>query len=336
MTTLTWNQMRNSTSNPLFVPDLSSRMSIGEAALAYANAGWYLLPIDPNTKHAGSVVGVGWPDKSSRDPKQIESWFRPGTNYGIAVHLGKSGAIAFDVDDPSQLPHRLREWITLENVPFQSTRTGDPLRGHYIFATPEGSNYGNSKGLLKGAWGEVRGKNGIIVVSPTSHSKHAEGGQYVWKRTDVVPLLPYALQRLLPEARYQSAQSIDIAEADAFFANYSESKCEHILENRLAEGRTWFLRGSRHDACRDLLLVCMKDARAGLYSAKTAVESITKLFFSIKPQDQWSSPREFVDMVLWVIAQVLKLPDDEIELHRESQLAINSPQIQDWINRHDD
>jgi hypothetical protein len=80
----------------------------------------------------------------------------------------------------------------------------------------------------------------------------------------------------------------------------------------------------------------MKDARAGLYSAKTAVESITKLFFSIKPQDQWSSPREFVDMVLWVIAQVLKLPDDVIELHRESQLAINSPQIQDWISRHDD
>ena len=336
MTTLTWNQMRNSTSNPLFVPDLSSRMSIREAALAYANAGWYLLPIDPNTKHAGSVVGVGWPDKSSRDPKQIESWFRPGTNYGIAVHLGKSGAIAFDVDDPSQLPHRLREWIMLESVPFQSTRTGDPLRGHYIFATPEGTNYGNSKGLLKGAWGEVRGKNGIIVVAPTSHSKHAEGGQYVWKRTGVVPLLPYALQRLLPEARYQSAQSIDIAEADTFFANYSESKCEQILENRLAEGKSWFLRGSRHDACRDLLLVCMKDARAGLYSAKTAVESIANLFVSIKPQDQWSSPREFVDMVLWVIAQVLKLPDDEIELHRESQLAINSPQIQDWINRHDD
>ena len=336
MTTLTWNQMRNSTSNPLFVPDLSSRMSIREAALAYANAGWYLLPIDPNTKHAGSVVGVGWPDKSSRDPKQIESWFRPGTNYGIAVHLGKSGAIAFDVDDPSQLPHRLREWIMLESVPFQSTRTGDPLRGHYIFATPEGTNYGNSKGLLKGAWGEVRGKNGIIVVAPTSHSKHAEGGQYVWKRTGVVPLLPYALQRLLPEARYQSAQSIDIAEADTFFANYSESKCEQILENRLAEGKSWFLRGSRHDACRDLLLVCMKDARAGLYSANTAVESIANLFVSIKPQDQWSSPREFIDMTLWAIAQVLPLPEGEIELHRESQLAINSPQIQDWINRHND
>lgn len=318
------------------VPHQEEELSTLKAAILWAENGFYVLPIDPKTKHAGSVVGVGWPDKSSREPKQIESWFRPGANYGIAVHLGKSGAIAFDVDDPSQLPNKLREWIMLENVPFQSTRTNDPLRGHYIFATPEGSSYGNSKGLLKGAWGEVRGKNGIIVVAPTSHSKHAEGGQYVWKRTGVVPLLPYALQRLLPESRYQSTQSIDMAEAETFFANYSNSICENVLETRLLDGKSWFLRGSRHDACRDLLLVCMIDTRAGLYGAKTAVESILNLFVSIKPQDQWSSPREFIDMTLWAIAQVLQISDEEIALHRESQLTINSPQIQDWINRHND
>ena len=318
------------------VPHQAEELSTLKAAILWAENGFYVLPIDPKTKHAGSVVGVGWPDKSSREPKQIESWFRPGTNYGIAVHLGKSGAIAFDVDDPSQMPNKLREWIMLENVPFQSTRTNDPLRGHYIFATPEGSSYGNSKGLLKGAWGEVRGKNGIIVVAPTSHSKHAEGGQYVWKRTGVVPLLPYALQRLLPESRYQSTQSINMAEAETFFANYSNSICENVLETRLLDGKSWFLRGSRHDACRDLLLVCMIDTRAGLYGAKTAVESILNLFVSIKPQDQWSSPREFIDMTLWAIAQVLQISDEEIALHRESQLTINSPQIQDWINRHND
>ena len=318
------------------VPHQEEELSTLKAAILWAENGFYVLPIDPKTKHAGSVVGVGWPDKSSREPKQIESWFRPGANYGIAVHLGKSGAIAFDVDDPSQMPNKLREWIMLENVPFQSTRTNDPLRGHYIFATPEGSSYGNSKGLLKGAWGEVRGKNGIIVVAPTSHSKHTEGGQYVWKRTGVVPLLPYALQRLLPESRYQSTQSIDMAEAETFFANYSNSICENVLETRLLDGKSWFLRGSRHDACRDLLLVCMIDTRAGLYGAKTAVESILNLFVSKKPQDQWSSPREFIDMTLWAIAQVLQMSDEEIALHRESQLTINSPQIQDWINRNND
>lgn len=336
MTTLKLNELLAHKKAEITVPQNTEGMSVLDAALAWAKNGFYVLPIDPKTKHAGSVVGVGWPDKSSRDSKQIETWFHPGTNHGLAIHVGKSGAIAFDVDDPTQLPNRLREWITLESVPFQSTRSGDPLRGHYIFATPEGSNYGNSKGLLKGPWGEVRGKNGIIVVAPTPHSKQAEGGQYVWKRTGVVPLLPYALQRLLPEARYQSSHSIDMAEAESFFTNYSKGDCEQALDNRLADGKSWFLRGSRHDACRDLLLVCMKDARAGLYGAKAAVESIANLFVSIKPQDEWSSPREFIDMTLWAIAQALQIPDEEMSLHRESQLTINSPQVKDWINRHND
>ncbi len=335
MTTLTYKDLFPKNKN-LAVPNIDANSTMLESALAWAENGFYVLPIDPKTKHAGSVVGVGWPDKSSRDPKQIESWFRPGTNYGIAVHLGKSGAIAFDVDNPSQLPHRLREWIMLENVPFQSTRTNDPLRGHYIFATPEGSNYGNSKGLLKGPWGEVRGKNGIIVIAPTPHSKDAEGGQYVWKRTGVVPLLPYALQRLLPEARHQSVQSIDMTEADTFFSSHTKTDCAQLLETRLVDGRSLFLRGSRHDAGRDLLLMCLKDARAGLYDAKTSVESIANLFVSMKPQDEWSSPREFIDMTLWAIAQVLQISDEEITLYRESQLTINSPQVQDWIKRHND
>ena len=336
MTTLNFSDLLKHHYSQISVPPNTENMTVLEAALAWVANGFYILPIDPKTKHAGSIVGVGWPDKSSRDPKQIESWFRPGTNYGIAVHLGKSGAIAFDVDDPSQLPHRLREWIMLENVPFQSTRTNDSLRGHYVFATPEGSNYGNSKGLLKGAWGEVRGKNGIIVIAPTPHSKDTEGGQYVWKRTGVVPLLPYALQRLLPETRYQSVQSIEMAEADTFFASYVKADCAQLLETRLVDGRSWFLRGSRHDAGRDLLLMCMKDARAGLYDAKTSVESIANLFVSIKPQDEWSSPSEFIDMALWAIAQVLQISDEEMALHRESQLTINSPQVQDWINKHND
>ena len=336
MSTLNFSDLLKHHYSQISIPSNTENMTALEAALAWAADGFFILPIDPKTKHAGSVVGVGWPDKSSRDPKQIESWFRPGTTYGLAIHLGKSGAIAFDVDDPSQLPHRLREWIMLENVPFQSTRTNDPLRGHYIFATPEGSNYGNSKGLLKGAWGEVRGKNGIIVASPTPHSKHAEGGQYVWKRAGIVPPLPFALQKLLPESRYQSVQSIEMAEADTFFASHAKADCTQLLEIRLVEGKSWFLRGSRHDACRDLLLVCIMDSRAGLYGAKAAVESIANLFVSIKPQAQWSSPSEFIDMTLWAIAQVLQMSDEEISLHRESQLTINSPQVQDWINRHND
>jgi hypothetical protein len=336
MTTLKFSDILRGHTTEISIPSGTERMSVKSAALEWATGGFYVLPIDPKTKHAGSVVGVGWPDKSSRDPEQIKTWFREESNYGIALHLGKSGAIAFDVDDPSQLPSRLSEWIMLENVPFQSTRKDESLRGHYIFATPEGSNYGNSKGLLRGAWGEVRGKNGIIVVSPTLHSKSEVGGQYIWKRTGVAPLLPYALQRVLPEARYQSVQAIQMEEAEAFFSSHLNNENTQILETRLADSKRRFLGGSRHDACRDLLLVCMKDANAELYNARSAVESIANVFVSIKPQDEWSSPTEFIEMTLWAIAQAQQMSDEEIVLHRESQLTINSPQVKDWIRKQND
>lgn len=336
MTTLKFDDLLNLHAPTLSIPSNTEKMTTKEAALVWAGAGFFVLPIHSTTKRAGSVVGTGWPEKSSRDPAQIEKWFRAGTNLGLAIHLGKSGAIGFDVDDPTRLHYKLKEWITLETVPFQSTRINDPLRGHYIFATPQGTNYGNSKGKIHGGWGEVRGKNGIIVVSPTPHSKASESGQYLWIRTGIVPLLPNELQKLLPEVRYQSVQAIEMSEAEDFFSKYIKNDLSELLNTRLAHGRNWFLGGSRHDACRNLLLVCMKDARAGLYSAREAVENIAMLFISRKPREEWSSPREFIEMTLWAIAQVQQISDDEISLHRESQLTLSSPEVADWIAQHND
>jgi hypothetical protein len=333
MTSITYKDLFNSRNNYLKVPDGTESMSTLQAALAWASNGFYVLPIEPETKHPGSVVGTGWPEKSSRDPRQIEIWFRAGTNYGLAIHVGRSGAIAFDVDDPKHLPHKLFEWLNLGITPYQSTRNNERFRGHYLFATPLGSNYGNSKGYLKGAWGEVRGKNGIIVVSPTPHSKATHGGQYLWERTGSLALLPYELQKVLPIAHHQSVQAINLDEAETFFLDNTKSDCSELLSMRLSG---WFQGGSRHDACRDLLLVCMLDARAGLYSAKTSVERIANLFVSIKPQDEWSSPKEFIDMTLWAIAIALKKSEEEIDIHRKTQLTIASPQVAEWIKHIND
>lgn len=336
MTTLSFSDLVGGLANQLIVPSGTESMTVVDAALAWAEGGFYVLPILSSTKNPGSIVGTGWPEKSSRDPKQIREWFRGVASIGLAVHLGKSGAIAFDVDAPQHLPFKLREWTTLETVPFQSTRANDSLRGHYIFATPQGGNYGNSKGMLRGAWGEVRGKNGIIVVSPTPHSKASQGGQYLWVRTGLVPLLPTELQKLLPEARYQSVQAVEISEAEEFLSKYNKNDLGELLDHRLTQGQKWFLGGSRHDACRNLLLICMKDSRAGLYSARESVENIAGLFISMKPQNEWSSPREFIEMTLWAIAQVQQISNDEIYRHRESQLAVASPEIADWISQHND
>ena len=164
-------------SSPLSIPELSDDVDNLGAALLYAGCGWYVLPVLRGTKDPGSVVRKGWQRKSSRDPKVIAAWFS-GTDYGIALHCGRSGAIVFDVDRPDKLPDVLRRHLA--TAPFQSTRPDVPGRGHYVFRQPPGRTIGNSNGRLGGAWGEVRGTNGVVIAEPT---EHPDGGRYHWERT---------------------------------------------------------------------------------------------------------------------------------------------------------
>ncbi len=86
----------------LHFPDVTG-LSLLDAALAYAEAGWYVLPTNPavNIKSPGSVVGGKWHEKSSRDPDRIGDWWSDNPNYGIALHIGRSGAGVFDLDQDS-------------------------------------------------------------------------------------------------------------------------------------------------------------------------------------------------------------------------------------------
>lgn len=147
-------------SRPLSIPELPPDVDILTAALAYAECGWYVLPVRRGTKkNPGSVVGDHWQDKSSRDPAQIAAWFA-GTDRDIALHCGRSGAVVVDVDKPDKVPG---EWAAhLDPAPCQSTRPDTPGRGHYAFAMPPGRSIGNPTR----PWGEIRGLNGVIMAEP--------------------------------------------------------------------------------------------------------------------------------------------------------------------------
>src|SRR4051812_20321465 len=85
-------------SGPLSIPELPADVDNMKAAVLYADAGCYVLPVKRATKkHPGSVVGDHWQDKSSRDPKVIAMWFA-GTDRDIALHCGRSGLVVLDVD----------------------------------------------------------------------------------------------------------------------------------------------------------------------------------------------------------------------------------------------
>lgn len=331
MTSIRYSDLFESDVQQICVPTGTETMTVCEAALAWVESGFYVVPISSGTKHAGSILGKGWPEKSSRDTWQVESWFAR-EDVGLAIHVGRSGAIAFDVDRPSALPFPLREWLFADFAPFQATRVGQPHRGHHLFAALPGRAYGNSSGRLGSTWGEVRGRNGIIVVAPTSHAKSHEGGQYCWERTGIVPPLPFELDQRLPQRQSQSLEAVDLAEVQAFLDQHISTLAPECVMARLQSMHTWIDRGrSRHDSTRNALTWVLKDAMAGLCDAKTALDQVLNEFVMVKPREEWSSASEFTDMVRWAVAQVQDTAPEELVVRREAALTAANPSVQAWI-----
>lgn len=262
----------------LHIPDIATaaeESGILGAALAYARAGWYILPTKAGTKDPGSIVGKGWPAKSSRDPKQISAWFA-GADHGIALHAGRSGAVIIDVDEPDNVPDEVLLIMSAEG-PFQSTRPNQAGRGHYLLLNDTGRRIGNSLGKLatQRKWGEIRGANGVIIAAPTPHP---EGGEYHWERTGAVPGMPEFLAEALPESTTPEDTATD-AQVKAFLdASNSGTLTEGItglantLTAKLARG------SSCHMSTLGVVTDAMAEAAAGLYPAREALNALWPIY----------------------------------------------------------
>lgn len=288
----------------LSVPVLPPDADILTAALAYADAGWYVLPIDRATKHAGSVLGKGWPAKSSRDPKLIVAWFA-GASHGLALHCGRSGAVVFDVDRPDAMPDELRAEIKRAEPPMQRTRESDSERAHYVFAQPAGRSIGNGnpKGWPK-EWGEVRGRNGIIVVEPTPHEKAAEGGLYQWGRLGVVPTLGEAVAAQMPD-QHSPDDAVTRAEVEEFYAKHATALRPELAAPVVNRLRTDIAASaSRHNSTVTAACWAAREAQAGLYSARSIFGELWPAFRdALLNEPGRNSKGEWEGIVSWAIGQ---------------------------------
>jgi len=294
----------------LYIPGINPDQDTLSAGLAYAKAGWYVLPVLPDGKHAGSRLGKNWPEKTSRDPETIISWFA-GTSDLLALHIGRSGAITFDVDHPDRLPPLLRATLLAVPGPFQSTREEDPERGHYLYAVPPGRMFGNGRGQLNGSWGEVRGRNGIIVASP---SLHPHGGRYQWIRTGELPELPAVLAEQLPDGSPGNDAATD-AEVAAFLDRHATLDRPELLTTRLTRIAQQIEKGaSRHVTTTTETVLAMKEAAAGYYPARDAYSEIREVFVHYATRQHPADPAgqirtpdqaraEFHGIAAWAIGQ---------------------------------
>ena len=158
-------------------------------ALRYASLGYYVFPVREGTKRPYIEE---WQNRASKEPAQIREWWRQHPKAGIAVHCGRSGLAAVDVDPRNggdetvkRLEHDLCPLWDMDCAIAQTGGGGV----HYVFRMPEGARLpaklGPGVDLLHG--------NHYFIVEP---SVHPSGRRYEWE------ISPFELTELdvLPSA----------------------------------------------------------------------------------------------------------------------------------------
>jgi hypothetical protein len=285
------------------IPDIDPDAGTLDAALRYAAAGLYVLPVTAGSKNPGSVVGKGWQHKSSTDPQTITAWFA-GTDHGVAIHVGRSGLVVADIDQVDKLPDILADAAAEHWPPTQQTRHGI----HHVYATPPGRTLSNGLGRLGNGWGEIRGRNGVILGAP---SQHPDGGRYRWLHTGDIPVLPDAVAALLDDATDATDAASD-TQVDAFLDTHVDEQRPELLGvlmtvflNAVAQGE------SRHTRMVSVATGAMSEARAGLYPARKAAEALETLFLDAvtteAPGKATRTPAvarsEWRGILAWAVAQ---------------------------------
>ncbi|OBH54327.1 bifunctional DNA primase/polymerase [Mycobacterium sp. E2479] len=296
--------------------------------MAYAEAGWYVLPTDPaNIKNPGSVVGGKWHELSSRDPEQIRRWWSAKPNYGIALHCGRSGAVMFDLDadDFDTVPGRFVEALRSADA-IQLTRpVGD--RGHYVFAMPQGESLSNRAGAFA-TYGEVRGKNGVVVAAPTPHPG---GGHYHWaKAGPVVTSPPAALRECLSAANTNDVEPLTDAAFEEFLRAHDRDDRPGAMNVVIDRFRADVAAGvSRHYAMVKALGFGYRDAIAGYYPARRLTDALSEAFHAAykKPIPK-RRPRpgggEFMAAARYVAAEEGGVDPDELRARKDGFVDVKN------------
>lgn len=279
---------------------------VGLEAVRLARLGFHVGPLQPGTKNPGSLLGKGWPRKTSNDPRVVADWYRGFPKRGLFLDVGRSGLVVFDFDHDSfdLLPPDIA--AALRTGLIQGSReTGD--RGHCVFRTKE--RFSNSAGGFSG-FGDVRGWRGAIVLAPTIHPETDKPYRLVSGDWNDVPELPAVLRTLLRAGGGDQKPPLTPKEIETLFAALTTGG-DYGLLNERAEGFRADVAGgkSRHEAILVAALRMMGDAKKGKYPATAGTERLRQEFdasfaIPVSGKRRAPAPGEFDGMLAWVAAQL--------------------------------
>ena len=142
-----------------------------EAALAYAARGWYVLPIKPGEKVPLTKHGV---KDATTDPDIIRIWYKQWPNANIAIDVGRSRMMVYDMDPGSSIKE-LNEALD-GTLPKTALKSKTPRGGDHFFYQLQEKDVVPSSASKIAPHIDVRSDNGYVLLPPS----FTEDGAYTW------------------------------------------------------------------------------------------------------------------------------------------------------------
>lgn len=183
----------------LNIPLISENIKLKDAALAYLNFGFSIVPA------RGKVPLKNWKRYQIQKPttSEIESWWTENPEANIAVITGKiSGIVVVDVDGVK----------TDLELPLTPISLSSPGHFHHFYKYP-GVRVKSSTSLVAPGV-DIRGDGGVIILPPSVHFNKNNGsdGIYQW---------------------IKQPEEMELANCPNWLLNYTNNKSTNLSESKI-------------------------------------------------------------------------------------------------------
>ncbi len=159
--------------------------ALEEAALAYAQQGLHVFPLQPNGKTPLTAHGL---EDATTDPLTIETWWSRWPDANIAIRTGD--VVVVDEDRLGALDELAAE--AHEQLPASGiVKTGTGR--HFYYRQPADTRIRNTAGKLAPGI-DTRGDGGYVVAPP---SIHPSGSVYAWEAEITDAVMPAWIVKIL-------------------------------------------------------------------------------------------------------------------------------------------
>ncbi len=164
-------------------------MNSVEAALRYAEMGYPVLPIAPESKRPITYLVPRGLHTASLNPQAISAWYRLEPKANVAV-VPPAGVVALDFDEPDAWESLTRSFPVLLEAPHSLTPRGGT---HCYLRVPSGVALRANSPRPLPAFEVKRSGLAYLLEAPS----RTERGAYSWavplRRPSELPVMPYAI-----------------------------------------------------------------------------------------------------------------------------------------------